>query len=1112
MNRTRGLFGLLLGLGAISASLTAEAASALDDPGDFAQIAKNGFALTVDHAFYADPQKTVFPNLQPNIGSDRNNWGWSMAWFENSLWVGTNELEPDSDGNYYGAEIWRYFPSHFDTSGDWGLSGKWKRVFKSPRVNPLLAAALAYAGIPNGPRDIGYRYMTVCNAGDGVDRLYVNSFGIPAQVLYWDGHTFKPTSHEGTYTHPKDVVNGSADLGARSGVCFRGHYLMSFAGTPEDVDISHHPAVFMNSDPAHGAPWEVVVDVRGPLPDGTPDPNAHPLADPDNLGIFQLEAVGDRYVYLSTINRTTGSQIWRGDGKDCLEPWMGDGHCNFTWTRIIERGGGRPADLPGITPTIDNAGATLGVFGNDLYVAFAESRYFGRTFAELARIPNAGSPPPGDDESAPHTWQLLVGWARKDYLTNASARGLGNLDCTNPGDMPNDISELSPTAQTFWSYLADLFLPETGDPDLPLLEELDDPGDSANDDCFPATGAGPGFPRGDQKDPFVLGPASYFWRFREHDGDLFIATLDLLGPIIPDNPAGFDLLKTTNGVDYTLVVDDGLGNPNNYGVRGLESVPFGAIWSISRHGPVPHVLALSTTNPFEGSTDPGGSPNGGAEVFIGTTAPGPDAAPRANAGYDQMVLDTGKLGEVTFTLDGSGRDTFGGGGLAADPYRWFRGSLESLGGDCTQLNPADAFSSAADPQDTRASMVGDQTALIYSYVLQVTDQDGHRGCDEVQITASYDLPPTVELHTSVPYGPPDGDGTDTLPVVKMIDFDDDGAETYDVTGLCKDDLAKLVRCELVVTGVPGNTLSKVSDTGTRPGLCTGLGECRVSASVRTPETRANAAAGGQSRPETYLIAVDQAGHEARFRWESLTQRIVNETGNDPPICRNADVLMTAGVDTQIEVDPAAGDRPICVDADGDPMTYLDGGVDPAIGTVAFDGTITYTPNHSSSPAADQLEFVAQDLVPAASGPTTLRVNLVADTAGPEVIVDFPVQGARYLRPGLKAGCGTWAKDVCGSASDSQSQVTAVEGSIQRMADEAWWDGSAFVPGDPVWMPAVGTAAWRLSGFTPSGGGDYRVQARARDTFDNLGLSEPVDFTLSVSLLRQLFAKLFGLWL
>jgi len=1032
-----------------SFSGSAAATSDLDDAGDFALIATDGFTKTVDGAFFSNPERTEFPNLQPNDGKLGNQRAWSMAYYKGDLWVGDTNTGFQGEGA--GAQIWRYTPSSPDEAGAWGLNGPWTLMYDSPPVSPLL---IALGGFPkDAVRDYGYRAMATCNAGDKVTRLYVGTFGVPGHILYYSPlfKTFKKTSDKGLFNSLRDLIDLTFDIGYRSLVCYRGRLWTSPAGQVTDVDTTQHPVVLMNPDPAHGAPWQRRVDVS--------DPASHPLADPGNIGIFQMEVVGD-YLYAAMTNRETGMELWRGDGRNCPLPWESDGPCDILWTKIIDNGGGRPADAIGAD--IGNAGATLGVFGNDLYLGLAESGAAGFSLPELAHVPNAGTPPSADP-SVPHTWSLDSGWPRRNFDKPAERLpGLENLECHNVGDMAN-------TAPPFWTE---------------NLTELDD--DNLADDCLPTSNIGPGMNL-DLPDPqysgLKIGPSNYLWRFAEHQGELFMTTADFFASLAGE-PLRFPLLKSADGVHWSGISNDGLGEPVSFAGRTLLSIPDLG-------------LALGTV----GST---------SRIYIGTTLPPGDQVPPApDGGGDQLIFDGGKTGMVDAQLDASASyDPFGGGGIVG--YEWFEGTLDQLGTTCAGLDANDAFSNAVDPEvSDLASMAGAQTVVDHWFTLRVTDVDGQVNCDQFKIAASYNLPPTVEVKTGVPYGPPDADGATEVPLVKMIDFDGDGAESYDVTGWCRDDLSKLTRCELVVEDLPGNTLSSLSDTSTQPGLCNSLGECQVSASVSTPDSVDNAAAGGATQPEMYLVAVDDAGYETRFRWDSFTQRIVDNEGNDAPVCRNADVYMTAGIDTQIQVDPAAGDPPICVDPDWDVMTFLDGGVDPTLGTVAFDGSITYTPNDFNTPGVDQLEFVAEDPVPAASSPTTLRVNMIADANGPEVTVDFPVQGASYLRPGLKAGCGTWAKDVCGSASDSQSQVTAVGVSIQRMADGAWWNGTRFVASEPIWLPATGTGSWHLDGFRPVVGGDFRIQARAKDSFDNLGVSEPVDFRMSVSLLQQLFLRLFG---
>jgi len=103
--------------------------------------------------------------------------------------------------------------------------------------------------------------------------------------------------------------------------------------------------------------------------------------------------------------------------------------------------------------------------------------------------------------------------------------------------------------------------------------------------------------------------AGYFWRMVEHDGWLYVTTIDcsvaLQNPKLKENLpdeykelleqygdtvinmlGGFDLWKTRNGVVWYPVDTRGFGDPFNIGGRTLESTPAG--------------LFLGTANPFYG--------------------------------------------------------------------------------------------------------------------------------------------------------------------------------------------------------------------------------------------------------------------------------------------------------------------------------------------------------------------------------------------------------------------------------------------------------------------------------------------------------------------------------
>jgi hypothetical protein len=129
---------------------------------------------------------------------------------------------------------------------------------------------------------------------------------------------------------------------------------------------------------------------------------------------------------------------------------------------------------------------------------------------------------------------------------------------------------------------------------------------------IPLSGMGPGF-----GNPF----AGFFWRMEKHKDWLYLGTMDnsvflLYLPFENISPGvineiikrqgGFDLWKTKNGVLWYPITDKGLGNPLNYGLRTLQSTPFG--------------LFLGTANPFTVGDISHTFPNkpGGAEVWLGS--------------------------------------------------------------------------------------------------------------------------------------------------------------------------------------------------------------------------------------------------------------------------------------------------------------------------------------------------------------------------------------------------------------------------------------------------------------------------------------------------------------
>lgn len=1078
--------------------LSAGAARAADPPlsgrGDFANIAKNGFLLNINGAFFKDTSRTQWPNLVPNaLGSVRNNYAQSMAWFDGKLYVGTARdticLGGLSSGDCFGpsgfpgpnqrAEIWRFTPSANTEPGAWGLNGTWERLYQSPYSTALsgLRVIGGFLGVPEAeqiptdvPRDFAYRGMTVCDAGDQVQRLYVATFGLPGNILYqtqtrtgssfWSRWlaptttTFQPTSTTGLNAAALDIVNGTADLGYRALACFKGRLWTSPAGGATDVDASLNPVVLMNPNPANGGAWQTVFDVTD--------------ANPSNEGIFQIDAVGD-YLYVTTVNRENGFELWRGDGTNCRAPWQGDGQCNLTWTRVINAGGGRPDDVYGPTSTKDNAIGVLGVLGSDLYVGATESGFFESTLAEMMRVPNAGAP-------GPVKWELLVGWPRRDWESRMGAgQDLENFQCATAGyDMPNANSEFG----NLWplAYGSN------------SLTALDDDPDA--DDCPPLSNAGPGLgklPTTGANYPLAIGSASYFWRFAEHQGELFIGTLDLLGSELPynGNQTGADLWRTTNGVDFVTVDRGGLGNPAAYGIRTLLSTPIG--------------LAVGTANPY-GDLVSAGEQLGGLDVHIGTTAPGAYIGPKVNPGADQLIFDTGGTGQVAAKLNPSGSlDGFGGAGpLSCD---WYLGTLTAE--QCANPAGLTPVSTTQDcGQSTTVNLVSRDGAgdiFQYQYTLRVQDQDGDVNCATTNITASSNLAPSVQVTPSVPFSIREN-RSPYRSNLKLVDFDGDGNETYEVTGVCKDpDGDAVTRCEFSALDA-GNTVSDMTMT------CLTQDECIVKARVTTKREDLSQQVADTSRPDVVLDTRDSNGYTRRFGWESYVQRLLDNAGaNDRPVCRSAVLAMQP--DGVLSIDPAANlsdGYPLCADPEGLLASYrveaagegsgslgpFGGVTSPAAGSsTAVPGPITYTPDADTTLDVFEITALDQKKEAADTGSNNLRSRPVAL----RIQVDGVAPQAQITgTPATAAACGTPEADLCGTATDELSGVGEVKVSIQRNSDSAYWNGATWVA-DETLLAAQGTTSWRYL-FTPEPGIAYTASVKALDLAGNEGTPATQGFT------------------
>lgn len=901
----------------------------LDGQEDFSEIARRGFWETIHNDGTYSPTNNATdatgsalsppaPGSTTYLNRQRNSYTWSSGWFNvggvNRYYVGTvrdvgcflidptDPLCPQTDANGDGspepgadqkAEIWAYTPS-----GTNAATGSWTRVLQSPCIVAGGGIGVsACQGFPtfgvaaNLPRDIGYRGMTVSTntVGDPADlpldaspRLWVAAFGLGGRVLHTtNGTTFSVASTNGLATIPSitsltglaNLQNiATVDLGYRSILIWQGRVCIAPAGSYADEDLPVNPVVLCNSNPAStSSTWQTIVNVK-----------THPtLGDPSNLGIFQMGVFnGDLYIGVS--NRTTGVQIWRLPASQCPIPSSSTTSCvanSSQWQRVITRGGGRPIPSDGLP---DSAGVSaMQVFngggGDALYIGTSDSAAFQNSRTELFRINLNG------------TWDLIVGSPRQKSVMDTM-----NTDLTLA--QFNCVTTVN-TNRTQFDF----------DGSGPNLAEAA---------CFPlgnmAAGFGTGFSGGTAPvtGGYSSGPFGYVWRMAKHNdgstdpsttGDfLYAGMLHTGGGNFgggQNNPAGFDLLKSKDGVTWNTaantVTNNGFGNSDNYGVRTLVSVPNWPAAGPGGSGTGPALL-VGTANP---STEDATEPNtGGAEVHLGTCAPSstPSAitsivtqARATSPSYKNQVIfettnnryvafddDTTHNSSVDVTLVGSASyDTFCGDLLS---YQWYdqNGQYTGTAGAALTDTGATGSTPSGGPKLTIPNLsVALPTGIDttdYIFRLCVTDATPQTACADVNVRASYNLPPTAAITPNPPttFGGACG-GNSGSPRVCLVDLDGGGSETFTVQGVCSDPenpgafpSASPASCVWSAdTGVGITFAGLSSSTGGQDGDPDSAG----TAYIVTVPVSTSGGGGGFNTPSVYLTATDDHGYTNQAR-------------------------------------------------------------------------------------------------------------------------------------------------------------------------------------------------------------------------------------------------------
>jgi hypothetical protein len=518
------------------------------------------------------------------FGDQNNSWSWSMAWFNNMLYVGTGRepncvtsatsaiqlaspsLYPPSIGDctpdYHNlplqAEIWQYNPA----------TNIWTMVFQSP--NSLATIDKAGNSVPTA-WDIGFRGLTVVNEPGGVVALYAGGVTSgemfechPPNITtnctaqgYWppprilrttDGINWAPVPQNGTFTNTSGTSVWTP--GTCSGQpCFLGSLTASGVYTlPANPQYSLRSAAQLCSAPGpsftcaqDGVLFFQVGDFPGVGRAFANAPGTNPALG-DNCGqpvCYQWASPPTATLpiwILSNFNNSmyagTGSPAIAGGEEYGVWATNGTGAAPYTWNPIVLDGG----------------------YATNLVADFAMSM---QIYSDPTYCPPAAG------------------------VTSPTASG-----CLYVGtDRPNEMVRIHPdqTGQV------QVYLP-SGQPDLydswdlivgnPRTIPSGQPG--AGQYIAPLSGIGQYFDNG-----FT----GHFWRMGVGSQGLYMGTWDqstdnyfqnpTLGPLWSQE-YGTDLWRSPDGVAWSFVSKVGMGDGNNTGTRSSAETPYGLFMGTAR--------------------------------------------------------------------------------------------------------------------------------------------------------------------------------------------------------------------------------------------------------------------------------------------------------------------------------------------------------------------------------------------------------------------------------------------------------------------------------------------------------------------------------------------------
>lgn len=538
------------------------------------------FPFVYGHVIALDNSQPGFKQVSNGgFGDEHNTWSWSMAWFNNKLYVGTGRevycvtsavaaiqlglpgLYPPSIGDctpdyHYlplQAEIWQYDPS----------TNIWTKVFESEASLNILDNT----GNPvTTGRDIGFRGLQVVTEPGGVTALYAG--GVTSGELFECSPPNKTTGCAAPGTWPPPRILRTAD-GVNWAPVAENGTLTTVGGIS-----SWTPAAgsFLGSLTANGC----YGTVNSNCPDTTQYPNYSIRSAAQLNGTLFLQ-VGDYPGVGRVISAATGVNPKDGDncGQAVCYQWASPPTTTLpTWilqdfNNFMYAGTGTP---PG-APT-----GTYGVFKTD-----------------------GVTPPPAGSNWA-YNWTSVI--TNGAYATGLIADYAMSLqvfvdthNCTGIGclyvgtDRPNELVRIHP--DDTWDLV--IGNPRTIPPGQPGAGQLK----------APLSGIGQYFDNG-----FT----GHFWRMGVGGQGLYMGTWDWsadnagqpsFGPLWSQE-FGTDIWRTRDGVHWSFVSKVGLGDGNNTGGRSFVSAcvtgvtsscsPYGVFMGTARSIGGTQVFRLDNSN------------------------------------------------------------------------------------------------------------------------------------------------------------------------------------------------------------------------------------------------------------------------------------------------------------------------------------------------------------------------------------------------------------------------------------------------------------------------------------------------------------------------------------